>query len=59
MAYPQSEDKGTNVMNHPQVVIAFRNPYDGEPDTLNVEERIAMINWYAENVMEPYRSDRG
>ncbi|MFT5482155.1 MAG: alkanesulfonate monooxygenase SsuD [Halieaceae bacterium] len=40
-----------------EVVIAFRNPYDGEPDTQNIDERIAMINWYAENVMEPYRSE--
>jgi len=38
-----------------EVIIAFRNPYDGTPDTQSVEEKIGMINWYAENVMRPYR----
>jgi len=39
-----------------EVIIAFRNPYDGTPDTQTVEEKIAMINWYAENVMRPHRN---
>ena len=39
-----------------EVIIAFRNPYDAEPDTQSVEEKVGMINWYAENVIEPYRS---
>ena len=38
-----------------EVIIAFRNPYDGQPDTQTVEEKIGMINWYAENVIQPYR----
>ena len=38
-----------------EVIIAFRNPYDAEPDTQSVEEKIGMINWYAENVIKPYR----
>ena len=38
-----------------EVIIAFRNPYDGTPDTQSVEEKIGMINWYAENVIKPYR----
>jgi len=38
-----------------EVIIAFRNPYDGTPDTQSVEEKIGMLNWYAENVMRPYR----
>ena len=38
-----------------EVIIAFRNPYDGTPDTQSVEERIGMINWYADNVIKPYR----
>lgn len=38
-----------------EVIIAFRNPYDGTPDTQTVEEKIGMINWYAENVIRPYR----
>ena len=39
-----------------EVIIAFRNPYDGEPDTQSVEEKLGMLNWYAENVMQPYRN---
>jgi len=38
-----------------EVIIAFRNPYDGTPDTQSVEEKIGMINWYADNVMRPFR----
>ena len=38
-----------------EVIIAFRNPYDGTPDTQTLEEKIGMINWYAENVIRPYR----
>ena len=38
-----------------EVIIAFRNPYTAEPDTQTVEEKIGMINWYAENVIRPYR----
>jgi len=37
------------------VIIAFRNPYDAQPDTQSVEEKVGMINWYAENVMRPFR----
>jgi hypothetical protein len=39
-----------------EVIIAFRNPYDAEPDTQTAEEKIGMINWYAENEIEPYRA---
>ncbi|MDX1736217.1 MAG: TIGR03619 family F420-dependent LLM class oxidoreductase [Halioglobus sp.] len=38
-----------------EVIIAFRNPYDGEEDTQTLEEKINMINWYADNVIKPYR----
>ncbi|MFT4520816.1 MAG: putative F420-dependent oxidoreductase [Halioglobus sp.] len=38
-----------------EVIIAFRNPYDGQPDTQTVEEKIGMINWYADNVIKPHR----
>lgn len=37
-----------------EVIIAFRNPYAAEPDTQSVEEKVGMINWYAENVIKPY-----
>ena len=40
-----------------EVIIAFRNPYDAEPDTQSVEEKVGMINWYAENVIRPYREN--
>lgn len=40
-----------------EVIIAFRNPYDAEPDTQTVEEKIGMINWYSENVIKPYRAE--
>ena len=38
-----------------EVIIAFRNPYDGKPDTQSVEEKIGMLHWYADNVIQPYR----
>jgi hypothetical protein len=38
-----------------EVIIAFRNPYDGKPDTQSLEEKIGMINWYADNVIRTYR----
>ncbi|MFL3654500.1 MAG: TIGR03619 family F420-dependent LLM class oxidoreductase [Halioglobus sp.] len=38
-----------------EVIIAFRNPYDGKPDTQTLEEKIGMLQWYSENVIEPYR----
>jgi probable F420-dependent oxidoreductase len=38
-----------------EVIIAFRNPYDGKPDTQTVEEKLGMLHWYADNVIEPYR----
>jgi probable F420-dependent oxidoreductase len=38
-----------------EVIIAFRNPYDAEPDTQSLDEKIGMINWYAENVIRPHR----
>jgi hypothetical protein len=39
-----------------EVIIGFRNPYEAEPDTQTVEEKIGMINWYAENEIGPYRA---
>jgi alkanesulfonate monooxygenase SsuD/methylene tetrahydromethanopterin reductase-like flavin-dependent oxidoreductase (luciferase family) len=38
-----------------EVIVAFRNPYDKQPDTQTVEEKIGMINWYAETLIHPYR----
>ena len=42
-----------------EVIIAFRNPYDKKEDTQTIDEKIAMINWYAENLIEPYRQRFG
>jgi len=42
-----------------EVIIAFRNPYDKAPDTQTVEEKIGMINWYAENLIRPWRERHG
>jgi hypothetical protein len=39
-----------------EVIVAFRNPYEGGPDTQTVEEKIGVIDWYAQNVIEPYNS---
>lgn len=39
-----------------EVIVAFRNPYDGTPDTQTLDEKVAMINWYADNVITPYRT---
>jgi probable F420-dependent oxidoreductase len=42
-----------------EVIIAFRNPYDKSEDNQTVEEKIGMINWYAENIIQPYRERFG
>jgi probable F420-dependent oxidoreductase len=42
-----------------EVIIAFRNPYEKQEDTQTVEEKIGMINWYAENLIRPYRERFG
>ncbi|MEH6584777.1 MAG: TIGR03619 family F420-dependent LLM class oxidoreductase [Halioglobus sp.] len=36
-----------------EVVIAFSDPYKAEPETQSLEEKIGMINWYAENFIQP------
>ena len=42
-----------------EVIIAFRNPYEGGADDQTLEEKVGMINWYAETVMQPYRERNG
>lgn len=42
-----------------EVIIAFRNPYQKEPDDKTLEEKIGMINWYAETIIQPYRERFG
>ena len=38
-----------------ETIVAFRNPYDGTPDSASLDEKIAQIHWYAENLIEPSR----
>ena len=39
-----------------ETIIAFRNPYEATPDTASLDEKIAQIHWYAENIIEPSRA---
>jgi probable F420-dependent oxidoreductase len=39
-----------------EVIVAFRNVYTSEPDVKTVEQKIGEINWYAENIITPYRA---
>lgn len=38
-----------------EAIVAFRNPYDGTPDTQTLEEKVGQINWFAENVIHKSR----
>ncbi len=38
-----------------EAVVAFRNPYDGTPDTQTLEEKIGQIGWFAENLIDKSR----
>lgn len=42
-----------------EVIIAFRNPYDKTPDTQTVEEKIGMLKWYSDTIINPYRERHG
>ena len=42
----QLEDLGAT-----EVIVAFRNTYEGGPDTRTLESMLAEINWYAEEVI--------
>lgn len=39
-----------------EVVIAFHNAYEGKPDPNTLEQKIDMINWFADNVIVPTRN---
>ena len=34
-----------------ECIIAFRNPYEGEQDTSSVEDKVKMMQWFAENII--------
>jgi probable F420-dependent oxidoreductase len=38
-----------------EAIVAFRNPYDGSKDTQTLDEKIAQINWFAENIIHKSR----
>jgi probable F420-dependent oxidoreductase len=38
-----------------EAIVAFRNPYDAEPDTQTLEEKVAAMHWFAENVIQKTR----
>jgi hypothetical protein len=38
-----------------EVIIAFRDVYGQEADDKSVEEKTQMINWYADNMIKPFR----
>ena len=46
----QLEDLGAT-----EVIVAFRNTYEGGPDERTLEGMIAEINWYAEEVINKSR----
>ena len=32
-------------------IVAFRNPYDAEPDNRSLEDMIGQLHWFADNVI--------
>ena len=46
MEIKQLEDLGAT-----EVIVAFRNAYEGGPDERTLDGMIAEINWYAEEVI--------
>ena len=45
------EEVGVN-----EVVVAFRDVYESEPDNKSIEEKISMLKWYKDNVIEPAKA---
>jgi hypothetical protein len=38
-----------------EAIVAFSNPYEGKPDTQTLEQKIGMIRWFADNVIQKTR----
>jgi len=38
-----------------EAIVAFRNPYEGKPDTQTLEQKIDLIRWFADNVIQKTR----
>lgn len=39
-----------------EVIVGFRDVYSMEPDTKSIEEKVAELEWYAENIIQPWRA---
>lgn len=38
-----------------EAIVAFSNPYEGKPDTQTLDQKIGMIRWFADNVIQKTR----
>ena len=38
-----------------EVIVAFRDVYNAQPDTLSVDEKVGQLSWYADNIIKPYK----
>ena len=50
-AYSAEGVKQLEALGATEVIVAFRNAYEGGPDNRTLEGMIAEINWYAEEVI--------
>jgi alkanesulfonate monooxygenase SsuD/methylene tetrahydromethanopterin reductase-like flavin-dependent oxidoreductase (luciferase family) len=50
-AYSPDGVKALENLGATEVIVAFRNAYEGGPDERTLEGMIAEINWYAEEVI--------
>ena len=50
-AYSPDGIKQLEELGATEVIVAFRNTYEGGPDERTLEGMIAEINWYAEEVI--------
>ena len=51
-AYSPEGVKQLEGLGATEVIVAFRNTYEGGPDNRTLEGMIAEINWYAEEVIQ-------
>ncbi len=38
-----------------EAIVAFSNPYEGKPDTQTLEQKIGMLRWFSDNVIQKTR----
>jgi len=51
-AYSLDGIKALEDLGATEVIIAFRNAYEGGPDNRTLESMISEINWYAEEIIQ-------